>query len=104
SSSGLESGMMIHQYTAEALVSQKKDLAHPASGHSIPTSANHEDPVAVGSISARHTRAVVENVERIVAIELLVGAQALDARLALLPGTQPRAGVAEAHARIRPGG
>ena len=102
-SSGLESGMMIHQYTAAALVSENKVLAHPASVDSIPTSANQEDHVSMGSISARHTRAVVENVERIVAIELLVGAQALDARLALLPGTQPGAGVAEAHARIRRG-
>ena len=90
-SSGLESGMMIHQYTAAALVSENKVLAHPASVDSIPTSANQEDHVSMGSISARHTRAVVENVERIVAIELLVGAQALDARLALLPGTQPAA-------------
>ena len=100
-SSGLESGMMIHQYTAAALVSENKVLAHPASVDSIPTSANQEDHVSMGSISARHARAVVENVERIVAIELLVGAQALDARLALLPGTTPGAGVAEAHARIR---
>ena len=89
SSSGLESGMMIHQYTAAALVSENKVLAHPASVDSIPTSANQEDHVSMGSISARHTRAVVENVERVVAIELLVGAQALDARLALLPGTSP---------------
>ena len=100
-SSGLDSGMMIHQYTAAALVSENKVLAHPASVDSIPTSANQEDHVSMGSISARHARAVVENVERIVAIELLVGAQALDARLDLLPGTEPGAGVAEAHRRIR---
>ena len=100
-SSGLDSGMMIHQYTAAALVSEDKVLAHPASVDSIPTSANQEDHVSMGSISARHTRAVVENVERILAIELLVGAQALDARLALLPGTAPGAGVIEALRRIR---
>jgi histidine ammonia-lyase len=100
-SSGLDSGMMIHQYTAAALVSENKVLAHPASVDSIPTSANQEDHVSMGSISARHARVVVENVERIVAIELLVGAQALDARLDLLPGTEPGSGVAEAHRRIR---
>ena len=100
-SSGVDSGMMILQYTAAALVSEDKVLAHPASVDSIPTSANQEDHVSMGSISARHTRAVVGNVEKVVAIELLVGAQALDARLALLPGTVPGAGVAEAHRRIR---
>ena len=100
-SSGVDSGMMILQYTAAALVSEDKVLAHPASVDSIPTSANQEDHVSMGSISARHARAIVENVERVVAIELIVGAQALDARLALLPGTVPGAGVAEAHRRIR---
>jgi histidine ammonia-lyase len=100
-SSGLDSGMMIYQYTAAALVSENKVLAHPASVDSIPTSANQEDHVSMGAISARHARSVVENVERIVAIELLVGAQALDARLGLLPGTEPGAGVAEAHRTIR---
>ena len=93
--------MMIYQYTAAALVSEDKVLAHPASVDSIPTSANQEDHVSMGSISARHTRAVVANVERILAIELLVAAQALDARLALLPGTVPGVGVAEALRRVR---
>jgi histidine ammonia-lyase len=100
-SSGVDSGMMILQYTAAALVSEDKVLAHPASVDSIPTSANQEDHVSMGSISARHARAIVANAERIVAIELLVAAQALDVRLALLPGTLPGAGVAEAHRRIR---
>ena len=93
--------MMILQYTAAALVSENKVLAHPASADSIPTSANQEDHVSMGSIAARHARAVVEHVDAVVAIELIVAAQALDARLALLPGTRPGAGVAEAHARIR---
>ena len=93
--------MMIHQYTAAALVSENKVLAHPASVDSIPTSANQEDHVSMGSISARHARSVVENVERIVAIELLVAAQALDARLELLPGTAPGAGVAGRAAAVR---
>ena len=51
--------MMIHQYTAAALVSEDKVLAHPASVDSIPTSANQEDHVSMGSIAARHARAIV---------------------------------------------
>ena len=103
-SSGVESGMMIYQYTAAALASEHKVLAHPASVDSIPTSANQEDHVSMGSIAARHTRAVVAGVERIVAIELIVAAQALDLRLAAMVEDgppQPGAGVAEAHRRIR---
>jgi len=100
-SSGIDSGMMIHQYTAAALVSEDKVLAHPASVDSIPTSANQEDHVSMGAISARHARAVVGNVERILAIELLVAAQALDLRLAISDGAEPGAGVAEALARVR---
>ncbi len=113
--SGVDSGMMIYQYTAAALVSEHKVLAHPASVDSIPTSANQEDHVSMGSIAARHARIVLGGVERILAIELLAGAQALDLRLARLrdesAGTAdpsgrgvlptPGAGVAEAHARIR---
>ena len=107
-SSGVESGMMIYQYTAAALVSEHKVLAHPASADSIPTSANQEDHVSMGSIAARHARSVLTGVERIIAIELLVAAQALDLRLALLAaeggeaaGAVPGTGVAEAHRRIR---
>jgi histidine ammonia-lyase len=100
-SSGVDSGMMIYQYTAAALVSENKVLAHPASVDSIPTSANQEDHVSMGSISARHARIVVDNVERVLAIELLVAAQALDARLSMSPGTAPGEGVAEAQRRIR---
>ncbi len=106
--SGVDSGMMIYQYTAAALVSEHKILAHPASVDSIPTSANQEDHVSMGSISARHARTVLEGVQRIVAIELLVGAQALDLRLALIARTdgetlEAGAGVTAAHARIRSG-
>ncbi len=105
-SSGIESGMMIYQYTAAALVSEHKVLAHPASADSIPTSANQEDHVSMGSISARHARAVLAGVERIIAIELVVGAQALDLRLDAVgaedgSSPQPGAGVAEARGRIR---
>jgi histidine ammonia-lyase len=106
-SSGVESGMMIYQYTAAALASEHKVLAHPASADSIPTSANQEDHVSMGSIAARHARTVLTGVERIVAIELVVAAQALDLRLAAMspasggPAPRPGVGVVEAHARIR---
>ncbi len=106
--SGVESGMMIYQYTAAALVSEHKVLAHPATANSIPTSANQEDHVSMGSIAARHARTVLEGVERILAIELVVAAQALDLRLTAMagedggePAPRPGAGVAEAHDRIR---
>ncbi|MBA2700592.1 MAG: histidine ammonia-lyase [Chloroflexi bacterium] len=101
-SSGIGSGMMIYQYTAAALVSEHKVLAHPASVDSIPTSANQEDHVSMGSISARHARQVLTGVEQVLGIELVVAAQALDLRLASLPGElNAGAGVREAHERIR---
>jgi histidine ammonia-lyase len=101
SASGLDSGLMILQYTAAALASESKILSHPASVDSIPTSANQEDHVSMGSIAARNTLKVLEHSERIVAIELICAAQGLDLRLDLESGTAPGAGVAEAHARIR---
>jgi histidine ammonia-lyase len=99
--SGIDSGMMIYQYTAAALASENKVLVHPASADSIPTSANQEDHVSMGSIAARHARSVIENVERILAIELLVAAQALDLRLAMSGGQAAGAGVREALALVR---
>ncbi len=99
--SGIDSGMMIYQYTAAGLVSENKVLAHPASVDSIPTSANQEDHVSMGSISARHARAVLGHVEAILAIELLVAAQALDLRIGGPDGAAPGAGVTEALARVR---
>ncbi|HVA87401.1 MAG TPA: histidine ammonia-lyase [Candidatus Saccharimonadales bacterium] len=103
--SGLDSGMMLLQYTAAALVSENKVLAHPASVDSIPTSANQEDHVSMGSIAARHARLVEANVERVLAIELLCAAQGLDFRLAEVSDrgapVQPGTGVAVAHRRIR---
>ncbi len=108
SSSGLESGLMIVQYTAAALASENKVLVHPASADSIPTSANQEDHVSMGPIAGRHARTVLDHVERIVGIELLVAAEALDQRRRLLAAEQPEgappqpgAGVGEAQARIR---
>jgi histidine ammonia-lyase len=78
SDSGLNSGFMIAQYTAAALVSENKVLSHPASVDSIPTSANKEDHVSMGTISARKCRAIIENAESVIAIELLCGCQAVD--------------------------
>jgi histidine ammonia-lyase len=101
SSSGLESGFMVLQYTAAALASENKGLAHPASVDSIPTSANQEDHVSMGPIAGRQARLVVEHAERILAIELLCAARALDLRLASLPDTVAGEGVAAAHAAIR---
>ncbi len=100
-SSGLDSGLMILQYTAAALASESKVLAHPASADSIPTSANQEDHVSMGSIAARNAQAVLEHSERIVAIELICATQGLDLRLELQPETTPGAGVTEARARVR---
>jgi histidine ammonia-lyase len=84
--SGLNSGFMIAQYTAAALVSENKILAHPASVDSIPTSANKEDHVSMGTIGARKCRSIVANAENVVAIELLCAAQALDLFTNLKPG------------------
>jgi histidine ammonia-lyase len=75
---GLCSGFMIPQVVAAALVSECKSLSFPASVDSIPTSANKEDHVSMGPIAARKALQVVANAERVVAIELLAAAQALD--------------------------
>jgi histidine ammonia-lyase len=75
---GLQSGFMMHQVTAAALVSECKALAHPASVDSIPTSANKEDHVSMGVWAARKAARTVENAERVVAIELLAAAQGID--------------------------
>jgi histidine ammonia-lyase len=94
---GLNSGLMIAQVTAAALVSESKTLAHPACVDSIPTSANKEDFVSMGAFAALKAREVVGNVLRVVAIELLCGAQGLEFRGGLRPGR----GVAAAHDFIR---
>ncbi|NLV98527.1 MAG: histidine ammonia-lyase [Clostridiaceae bacterium] len=75
---GLNSGLMIPQYTAASLVSENKVLAHPASVDSIPSSANKEDHVSMGAISARKAIKVTENVLYVIAIELIAAAQGLD--------------------------
>jgi histidine ammonia-lyase len=75
---GLHSGMMIAQYTAAALVSENKVLAHPASVDSIPTSANQEDHNSMGSIAGRKLWSVLTNVERVLSIEVLCACQGID--------------------------
>ncbi len=83
---GLNSGMMIAQYTAASLVSENKVLAHPASVDSIPTSANQEDHNSMGSIAAQKCYKILQNLENVLAIELLVSAQALEFLKPLKPG------------------
>ncbi len=75
---GLNSGMMIAQYTAASMVSENKVLAHPASVDSIPTSANQEDHNSMGSIAARKLWTITTNVENVLSIEVLCAAQGID--------------------------
>ncbi|MEN8144651.1 MAG: histidine ammonia-lyase [Gemmatimonadota bacterium] len=77
---GLDSGLMVAQYTAAALVSDNKTLAHPDSVDSIPSSANQEDHVSMGANGARHALEILDNVRSVLAIELLCAAQAIDLR------------------------
>ncbi len=77
---GLNSGFMITQYTAAALVAENKVLAHPASVDTIPSSANVEDHVSMGVTAALHTAKILENVEHILSIELMAAAQGIDFR------------------------
>lgn len=77
---GLESGAMIMQYSAAALVSENKTLAHPASVDSIPSSANQEDHVSMGTIAARHAHEMLQNSRRVIAIELMCALEAAEHR------------------------
>jgi histidine ammonia-lyase len=77
---GLESGFMMAQYTAAALASENKVLAHPASADTVPSSANTEDHVSLGATAARQTEQILGHVETIVAIELMSAAQGVDFR------------------------
>jgi histidine ammonia-lyase len=94
---GLNSGFMIPQYVAAALVSENKALTHPASVDSIPTSAGQEDHVSMGNAAGLKAWQVLANSERAVAIELLAGAQAVEFLAPLAPG----AGSAAARAFVR---
>ncbi len=77
---GLNSGFMIVQYSAAALVSENKVLAHPASVDSIPSSANQEDHVSMGTIAARKAKEIMENVRRVIAMEMMCACQGIDLR------------------------
>jgi histidine ammonia-lyase len=97
SEGGLHSGLMMVQVSAAALASENKILAHPASVDSIPTSADKEDHVSMGTIAARKGRDIVNNVEQILAMELLCAIQGLEFLLPLKPGI----GIQEAYHAIR---
>ncbi len=94
---GLNSGFMIPQYVAAALVSENKVLAHPASVDSIPTSAGQEDHVSMGNAAGLQALQVLANAERALAIELLAGAQAIEFLAPLKPGE----GVCAVHDVVR---
>jgi histidine ammonia-lyase len=94
---GLNSGFMIPHYVAASLVAENKVLCHPASVDSIPTSAGQEDHVSMGATAAVHAWQVCANVERVLAVELLCGAQGLDFLAPLRPGP----GISALHAALR---
>ena len=94
---GLNSGFMIPQYVAAALVSENKVLAHPASVDSIPTSAGQEDHVSMGNAAGLKALRVLDNTERTLAIELLAGTQAVEFLAPLRPGN----GVCAVHDFVR---
>jgi histidine ammonia-lyase len=99
---GLNSGFMLVQYTAAALASENKVLAHPASVDTIPTSANTEDHVSMGAAAARQARQVAANVEQILALELFAAAQGIDFRRQVLgAGARLGRGTAPAYERVR---
>jgi histidine ammonia-lyase len=97
---GLESGLMLAQYTAAALVSESKGLAFPNSVDSIPTSAGQEDHVSMGTTAARNLSTVLDNVEGALACELLGALAALDFRKPMRAGTGTGAAYAAARASI----
>jgi len=94
---GVDSGLMIAQYTQAALVTENRRLATPAGVDSIPTSAMQEDHVSMGWSAARKLRIVLANLTRIIAVELTCAARAIDLRAPL----RPAAGTAAAHAALR---
>jgi histidine ammonia-lyase len=99
---GLNSGFMITQYTAAALATENKVLAHPASVDTIPTSANVEDHVSMGVTAGLKLRQILDNVESILAIELMAAAQGIDFRKADVgAGARLGRGTAAAYAGVR---
>lgn len=99
---GLHSGFMGLQYCATTLAAENRQLAAPASVASIPTNANNQDVVSMGMLAARHAARVLDNVARLVAIELLCAAQALDLRTVASAGVGTRAAHALVRAHVAP--
>ena len=99
---GLNSGLMIAQYTAASLVSENKVLAHPASVDSIPTSANQEDHNSMGSIAAQKCFRIMKNLENVLAIELMTASQALEFLKPLKPGKGTGAAYREVRKVVKP--
>ena len=97
---GINSGLMMLQYTAAALVNENKVLATPASIDTITTSGGQEDHVSMGATSANKLMTILENAETVLAIEMLCAAQALDYRAPLKPGVGPRAAHKKARERF----
>lgn len=98
---GLNSGLMIVQNTAASLVSENKVLAHPSSVDSIPTSANQEDHVSMGTIGARKAGQICDNVRYVLACELLCASQGLDFHKPLKPGKGVNAAYRAIRARVK---
>jgi len=98
---GLNSGMMMPQYTAASLVLENQTLAHPDSVHSLPTSGGQEDHNANAMTAARHARQILENTRHVLAIELYTAARALDLRLRQIPGAKPGRGTQKAFEILR---
>jgi len=94
---GVRSGLMGLQYCASSTVAENGVLAHPASLGSVPTNANNQDVVGMGTVAVRQARRLLENGRRVVAIELLAAAEAVD----LVGGDMLAAGTRAAHAAIR---
>ncbi len=98
---GLNSGLMMPQYTAASLVLENQTLAHPDSVHSLPTSGEQEDHNANAMTAARHARQVLENTRHVLAIELYTAARAVDLRLRAYPNSQLGGGTQVIYDRIR---
>jgi histidine ammonia-lyase len=98
---GIYTGLMMLQYTAASLTLEIQALATPDTIHSIPTSAGQEDLNPNATTAARHLTEVINNLWKIISIELIVAAQALDLRLQSIPQAKPGVGTAAAHRYVR---
>ena len=98
---GVDSGLMIAQYTQAAIVSELKRLAVPASTDSIPSSALQEDHVSMGWHAARKLRKAVDGLRRVLAVEILTAARGIDLRAPLVPGPATGAAIAKLRERVK---